>query len=873
MAPSSKRRKTTVLADSDDESPKPRQQNTLANYLFSSPNSKTSPSRAPIASPSPVKTRSKPSTQPLRSNGSRNTTASPEKKKGAGQRGKDQEKGKSGNILTLFSRQAQSAAPRTVRPTTPIILDDDIVSDPIDDDDDVVADVKASNSSRVGQNARKRARDGSQVAATSTASSSSRFLRPPRPTPPANALDDDLRPWSERFGPVNLDELSVHKRKVADVRKWLEDVLGGRVRQRLLLLKGAAGSGKTTTMRLLARELGCELLEWRNPSGSMNANLGYSSASAQFQEFLGRGGKFGQLDMGTTSPEPSSSSAAASSQQQTPHARRIILIEEFPNTFARSSSALTSFRNTVLGYLASNTPSLATFGRHTQSQPITPVVMIISETLLTTTSASADSFTAHRLLGPEIPRHPGAHMIEFNAIAPTILAKALELVVAKEARKSGRKRTPGPMVLRKLGEIGDIRSAISALEFLCLKGDYDADWGAKVMFTKQTRNAKNAIGLTRSEAESLEMISQREASLGIFHAVGKVVYNKRDDLPPGYVPQAVPDYLSRYVRPQQSQVAVDSLMDETGTDVHTFVSALHENYGLSCQSWNPGSSSHSALDSLNSCIDYLSESDLMSPSWDIFFGGRGSAGGYAGKDSGSHLLRQDEMAYQVAVRGLLFSLPSPVHRKPPPGGKQSDAYKMFYPTSIKLWRSKEELEGLVDHWSTSLLKGEESAPRKDLTQGAAAFRRAKPVNSENWLAARRAKSTPSSTQQDGEENGAAPLLSLGSAARREMLLDRLPYMAQIARGKRGAFHSMKLRDIDKVVSFTGIGAQQAGDESGDEALGNDSGPMTGEAWATDKPSEESSPRKKAARIRTKSDGSVSGLAVHGLVLSDDDIED
>ncbi|KAH7359022.1 Rad17 cell cycle checkpoint protein [Plectosphaerella cucumerina] len=867
MAPSNKRRKTTALADSDDESPKPRQQNTLANYLFSSPNSNGSPSRAPTASPSPVKARSRPPT--TQSSRNRSATASPEKKKSAGQRGKDQEKGKSGNILTLFSRQAQSAAAaRTAKPTTPIILDDDIVSDPIDDDDDdIVADKKASSSSFVGQNARKRARDGSQAIAASTVSSSSKFLRPPRPAAPTASLDDDLRPWSERFGPTNLEELSVHKRKVADVRKWLEDVLGGRLRQRLLLLKGAAGSGKTTTMRLLARDLGCELLEWRNPAGSMNANMGYSSASAQFQEFMGRGGKFGQLDVDLTTSEPSST---ASSQQQSPNVKRIILIEEFPNTFARSSTALTSFRNTILGYLASNTPSLANFGRQSSSQSITPVVMIISETLLTTTSASADSFTAHRLLGPEILRHPGARVIEFNAIAPSILAKALELVVAKEARKSGRKRTPGPLVLKKLGEIGDIRSAVSALEFLCLKGDLDADWGAKVMFTKQTRNAKNAIGLTKSETESLEMVSQREASLGIFHAVGKVVYNKRDDLPAGYVSEEVPDHLARFVRPQQSQVSVDSLMDETGTDVHTFVSALHENYALSCQSWNPNSWSLSAMDHLNGCIEYLSESDLMSPSWDIFFGGKG----YTGKDSGSHLLRQDEMAYQVAVRGLLFSLPSPVHRKAPAGGKATDAFKMFYPTSIKLWRTKEELEGLVDHWSTSLLKGEESAPRKDLTQGAAAFRRAKPVNNDNWLAARRAKSTPNSTQQqEGEDTGAAPLLSLGSAARREMLLDRLPYMAQIARGRRGAFHSMKARDIEKVVSFTGIGGQQTGDESGDEALGDDAVPLTGEAWATDKPSEDSSPRKKAARIRTRSDGSVAGLAVQGLVLSDDDIED
>lgn len=38
-------------------------------------------------------------------------------------------------------------------------------------------------------------------------------------------LDDDidLRPWAERYGPIKLEEVMVHKKKVADVRTWLEN--------------------------------------------------------------------------------------------------------------------------------------------------------------------------------------------------------------------------------------------------------------------------------------------------------------------------------------------------------------------------------------------------------------------------------------------------------------------------------------------------------------------------------------------------------------------------------------------------------------------------------------------------------------------------
>ncbi|KAF6836808.1 cell cycle checkpoint protein rad17 [Colletotrichum plurivorum] len=879
MAPPAKRRRRNVV-DSDDEDDDRPKTTTLMDF-FSSPSKPDG--RNATASPSPTKTRSSraaaDSVRPIpapkvlqarsgQSNkGTKSPSTSPEKQKTnkTQKRVKTEEKGRNGDLMTLFSKQAQRNGARPASRTVPL---DDIVSDPISDDD-VVADKKASTSSIVGQNARKRFRDSTPVGSSMPFGSSQRFLKPTRPAAPT-ALDDDLRPWSERFAPLNLDELAVHKRKVSDVRKWLEDVVGGRLRQRLLLLKGAAGSGKTTTMRLLARDMGFELLEWRNPTGANGANLGYASSSAQFQEFLGRGGKFGQLDLDVTEapPRPAATDKPGSSSQ------KIILVEEFPNTFSRSSTALTSFRSTILEYLAANTPSLSAFGRRPADGSITPVVLVISETLLTTTSASADSFTAHRLLGPEILRHPGTRVIEFNAIAPTLLAKALELVVLKEARKSGRKRTPGPLVLKRLGEIGDIRSAISSLEFMCLKGDQDADWGAKVALAKQSKGAKAGIALTKGEQDTLEMISQREASLGIFHAVGKVVYNKREEAPAAANSvERLPSYIAHHSRPKPSEVSVDTLIDETGTDTQTFISALHENYMLSCENV-PLFDASTPLDYVDGCIEYLSESDLLCPSSDIFFGGRGAHAGF-GRDSGSHVLRQDEIAFQVAVRGMLFSLPSPVKRKASTGLKGADAFKMFYPTSIKLWRQKEEFEALVDVWATKLMKGEETAPRKGIMEGAGAFRRPRQADVGSWVASRQTKPASASDTPKPEHASVPPppLLSLGSSARREMLLERLPYMASIVRGRRSTLHSFKLRDLEKVVSFHGAGVQAVDDEEAEDAP--DVGVMTGDAWATDKPSEESSPRKKGAGIRHR-DGegaSVAGLQVQNLVISDDDIED
>lgn len=857
MAPPAKRRRRNVVEASDDEDDH-QQRNTLSNFLLSSPSS-PSKNRIPASSPSPSKNGS-PSKRPSDPSGrttrrnppARNGTTPSPKKLAASPK---PDVSKTADLKTLFSKQAQKATtlsqPVSKR-TDPI---EDLISDDISDDE--ISELRVSSSSLVSQHAKKRQRDGVQVVSSDPPTASQRFLKPIKP-PGAETLDDDLRPWSERFGPRNLDELVVHKKKVADVRKWLEDVMSGRMRQRLLILKGAAGSGKTTTMRLLAADMGCDLLEWKNPSGHTSG--GFVSNSAQFDDFLGRGGKFGALETegplaASQAPTPSSSSTIGKDS------RRIMIVEEFPNTFSRSSSGLSSFRKSVLNYLASHTPSLSMFGRNPMKDPIQPVVMIISETLLTTTSASADSFTAHRLLGPEILRHPGVGVIEFNAIAPSLLAKALELVVQKEARKSGRRKTPGPLVLKRIGEIGDIRSAVSTLEFLCLKGDQDSDWGAKVSFTKPKKSVKSGVSLTRGEEESLELVSQREASLGIFHAVGKVVYNKRDDEATTNPAERLPSYLSMFSRPKPSQVSVDALIDETGTDTHTFISALHENYILSCESTDPMDLSTS-MDYVNECIEYLSISDLLCPSRDIFFGGRG---GFTSRDSGSHILRQDEITFEVAVRGMLFSLPNPVKRKTTTMSKTSDAFKMFYPTSLKLWRAKEEIEGLVDHWSTRLLKGSDSLPVKNLTDGAGAFRKPQQSSELSWMQRQQQQRQPAAQTNDtSEQDETAPaLLSLGNAARRELLLERLPYMAQIARGRKTS--GLRLRDLEKVVSFQGV---HTGAE--DESDGEDVEPTTGEAWATDKPNEEASPRKRSSGIKA---GGVSGMLAQKLVLSDDDIED
>lgn len=674
-------------------------------------------------------------------------------------------------------------------------------------------------------------------------------------TPSFTVSNDDKRPWTEQFAPIDLSELAVHKRKVNDVRQWLESAISGR-RQKVLVLKGAAGTGKTTTVNLLAKDLRLDVVEWRSPAGADLSAEGTASSAAQFEDFVARAGKAVGLTFSSDGNHPAQPSTAVSGEPQNrvDNARQqLLLVEEYPSTFSRTSAALQSFRSAIL--------------THVSAPPVkdgtaTPIVMVISETLLSTTTAAADSFTAHRLLGPELANHPYVNLIEFNPVAPTILTKALEGIVVKEARKSGRRKTPGPLVLKQLAETGDVRSAVSSLEFLCLRGDDGDTWSSRVTFTKP-KKSKSEPALTKSEEEALKLITNRESSLGIFHAVGKVVYNKRIQptnasgivQPPAWLPQS-----SRTTLPETD---VDTLIDELGTDTSTFIAALHENYALSCGASN----AEDTLDSLSGCADSVSDADLLGMH-------RFSFGTRAFSGSATDTLRQDEMAFQVAVRGLLFNLPHPVHRSVAAGGNRSDAHRMFYPTSLRLWKKQEEIESTLDLLTEKMQAGVLSQHQL--------LRSTQPRTAVSGV-----ESWKRSSTLDQQKSTLDPALHGDNAlvcthvSRIEMLLERLPYLAHILNARHGPNGAPIADQILSVCSVQGLGPGSA-DEDQDGEDGQDSN-VVPEQWTTDHPdadqskSQQSRVRHSGRKGKTSTEGGGLQIPVESdvqrLVLEDDDIVD
>lgn len=118
----------------------------------------------------------------------------------------------------------------------------------------------------------------------------------------------------------------------------------------------------------------------------------------------------------------------------------------------------------------------------------------------------------------------------FNPIAPTLMTKALQALLASHSRSleaQGRVgRLPGREVIDIIVESssGDIRSAIMALQFACVIDLPTSSMGSK---DKMARKNVSRTKKTANARAVLETVTRREQSLVLFHLMGKILYNKR----------------------------------------------------------------------------------------------------------------------------------------------------------------------------------------------------------------------------------------------------------------------------------------------------------------------------------------------------------
>jgi cell cycle checkpoint protein len=197
-------------------------------------------------------------------------------------------------------------------------------------------------------------------------------------------------------------------------------------------------------------------------------------------------------------------------------------------------------------------------------------------------------------------------------------------------------------------------------------------------------------------------------------------------------------------------------------------------------------------------------------------------------------------------------------------GRKADAHKMFYPASLKLWRKREETEGVLELLTAKFQSGQLSNDPESSKSNKAGG-----AGVESW--------TDKTSLLEGDKSEMT-LLSTGSA-KKEMLIERLPYMAHIMNSK---FTSNKLvEQITTVTRIRGL-APTAEDEDADA---DEEGDASQEQWTTDRPDTEAPTKRTGTKAKAKQASRSSNLTEGGglaipvetivekLVLEDDDIED
>lgn len=442
---------------------------------------------------------------------------------------------------------------------------------------------------------------------------------------PVHPEDDRL--WVDKYEPTTEADLAVHKRKVEDVRRWLVEAFEGgpsrklRKYRRILVLTGPAGTAKTTTLRVLSRELGFEILEWCNGMNDRNANKyvedldGYDYGSTRpgaeaifdkFQSFLTRAMSCSSIfnaGVPTASQLPLSLRASRSAPTQSsysdnhagcPQKRQVVLLEDLPNLLHAPTQA--RFKAVLESLCVTNS----------SSTPGPPVVIVISDAGLRAEQPDDESWDGgasgrrwgrseildiRSVLGPELLASPYVTRIGFNPIAPTLMTKALQALLAKHfgSQVSGGK--PPKEALDVIVETanGDIRSALMALQFACV---------SSLSGKSQTKNPRNRNG-GKSAVAVLEAVTRREQSLVLFHLMGKILYNKRKHDPPSSRisareaakereldekladPPPLPRWLSHHER-KASRVSVEAVVADSPIDSSLFGLYIHQNYTQFC---------------------------------------------------------------------------------------------------------------------------------------------------------------------------------------------------------------------------------------------------------------------------------------------------
>ncbi|KAJ2610369.1 Cell cycle checkpoint protein rad17 [Coemansia sp. RSA 1365] len=434
--------------------------------------------------------------------------------------------------------------------------------------------------------------------------------------------------WWQRYVPKSVDELAIHGSKIAQVRGWLEmasdAAINGGSRGtdyfRILVLEGPAGSCKSTCVRVLADQLGLEIIEWINPlSGRLSdaaQNEDTVGVVRAFEEFLSRAERYTGIQMQQSDGINNGSKG------------KLILIDDLPNIGHRDTRL--SFGKALTRF--SMLPARGSF----------PMVIIVTESFAaqqvlddggrdrftrrfreTDTMQNADIsiWSAMDVLPGGVYNSSYCQCIKFNPVAPTIVVKGLKriLLIRNGLNVKGAKFTSNcTNVLKGIADEcqGDLRLAVTMLQVSQAGNQIPISLDSNLSVGKKRR-----IGIESVDINSNTGGETRRTTLDLFHALGKVLYAKRT-------------LVGREKRLTRGRLESDpdEILDRLPMDLSTFGLYVHENYTDFC----------SNIEEAAQASEYFSDADLFAN------GRHGSAAGFL-----------DVYGGMLSVRGFMHTKDNP----------------------------------------------------------------------------------------------------------------------------------------------------------------------------------------------------------------------